>query len=102
MIMTTQFIGIKDFRQNLARYTKQAQKKKIQYIVLRKNVPVFRVSPLDEKAMALEKLVAGIAESEDQIKNGEYYTQEEMFEMITAENLHKETETGKSIGKEQW
>lgn len=77
--MTTQLIGMKDFRQNLATYTKTAKKKKIRFIILKKNVPVLEVIPIDEKKFALEKLSAEISEARVQAKKGEVYSQEEIM-----------------------
>jgi hypothetical protein len=77
--MITKFVGMKDFRQNMSHYTKQAKNRKIKFIVLKKNVPVLEVNPIDEKEYAYTKLSKELAESEKQIKKGEYYTQEEVM-----------------------
>lgn len=77
--MTTKLIGMKDFRQNLATYTKKAQKAQIRFIILKKNVPVLEVKPIDEKSFALEKLAEEIKEARAQYKRGEYFTQEEVM-----------------------
>ncbi|MEK7673377.1 MAG: hypothetical protein AAB373_05855 [Patescibacteria group bacterium] len=77
--MTTQFLGIKDFRQNLATFTKKSKNENIRYIILKKNVPVFEVRPIDEKDFVLEKLVQDVKHAEEQIKKGNYYTQEEVM-----------------------
>ena len=77
--MTTQFVGLKEFRQNLSSYAKKAKAKKIRYIVLKKNVPLLEVKVLDEKEFVLEKLAADIAEAREQVKRGEVYTQEEIM-----------------------
>ena len=71
--MTTKFIGLKDFRQNLAGYTKAAKSKNIRFIILKKNVPVLEVKSLDEKAFTLEKLAAEITIARAQVKKGETY-----------------------------
>ncbi len=77
--MTTKFIGLKQFRQNLAGYTKEAKMKNIRFIILKKNVPVLEVKALDEKEFAYEKLAAEIAEARKQVKEGKVYTQEEIM-----------------------
>lgn len=77
--MTTKFIGMKDFRQNMSKYTKESNEKNIQFIVLRKNVPVLEVNPINEKEYAYIKLSKELEESEKQIKQGEFYTQEEVM-----------------------
>lgn len=83
--MTTQFVGLKDFRQNLSGYTKKAKMKKIRYIVLKKNVPVLEVKALDKKTFALEKLAVEIAEAREQVKRGEVYTEAEVYKMLDLE-----------------
>lgn len=77
--MTTKLIGMKEFRQNMAKYTKKARVKNIRFIILRKNVPVLEIKTIDEKEFALEKLKKEIAEAEEDIKHGRVYTQEEMM-----------------------
>jgi hypothetical protein len=80
--MTTRLVGLKDFRQNLATYTKAAQKQNIRYVVLKKNVPVLEVRSLSHKESAIEQFAAEIAEARAQVKRGEVYTQEEVAEMF--------------------
>lgn len=77
--MTTKFVGMKDFRQNMSRYTAQANSEKIKFIVLKKNVPVLEINPIDEKDYAYTKLSKELQESEQQIKEGKIYTQEEVM-----------------------
>lgn len=80
--MTTQFVGLKEFRDNISGYTKKAKKMKIRFIILKKNVPVLEVKPIDEKEITLEKLAAEISEAREQIKAGKVYTQEEIMEEL--------------------
>lgn len=77
--MTTKFIGVKDFRQNISAYTAQANRKKIRFIILKKNVPVLEVSPINEKEYAYVKFSKELDTSEKQIRDGKCYTQEEMM-----------------------
>lgn len=77
--MTTKFVGLKDFRQNLSSYTEEAKVKNIRFIVLRKNEPVLEVKPLNEKEFTFEKLAAEIAEAREDVKHGRVYTQEEIM-----------------------
>ncbi len=77
--MTTKFVGMKDFRQNMSRYTKEANNQKIKFIVLKKNTPVLEISPIDEKEYAYTKIVKELEESKQQIQNGEFATQEEIM-----------------------
>lgn len=80
--MATKFVGMKDFRQNLSQYTKEANKSNIKFIVLKKNVPVLEINPIDEKKYVYTKLTNELNESRRQIKNGESYTQEEIMKQF--------------------
>ncbi len=71
--MTTKLIGIKEFRQNVTKLYKQAQTKNIQYVVLNRNQPIFKVSPLSEKDTIIEKLAIDVEEARNDIKNGRVF-----------------------------
>ena len=71
---------MKEFRQNLAHYTEAIRENgDVSYIILRKNVPVLKVSPVDEKEFVMEKLRQELDEAEASYRRGEYYTQEEIM-----------------------
>lgn len=76
--MTTKFIGVKEFRQNMAKISEQARKKNERLIVLRKNEPIFELRPLSKKAATLEKLSFDIQAGLEDIKAGRVYTHEEI------------------------
>jgi hypothetical protein len=71
--MTTKLIGIKEFRQNVTNLYKKAQTKNLQYIVLNRNQPIFKVSPLSKKDTIIEKLALDVEEARNDIKNGEVF-----------------------------
>lgn len=77
--MTTKFVGMKDFRQNLSQYMTAANKENVKFIILKKNVPVLEVSPIDEKQYAYTKLRADLDEAEQQIREGKFHSQEEVM-----------------------
>ena len=52
--MITRFVGIKQFRQNMAKISDQARKKKERLIVLRKNKPIFELRPIQAKDALFE------------------------------------------------
>jgi len=83
--MITKFIGMKEFRQNLATYTKNSRLKNIRYIILKKNVPVLEVKPVDEKIIAKEKLKQELIAAYESYKRGEYYTSEEVAKELGLE-----------------
>ncbi|MDX9779388.1 MAG: hypothetical protein RBT30_04085 [Patescibacteria group bacterium] len=71
--MTTKLIGIKEFRQNVTNLYKKAQTKNLQYIVLNRNQPIFKVIPLSKKDTIIEKLALDVEEARNDIKNGEVF-----------------------------
>lgn len=83
--MITKFIGVKEFRQNLAQISKQAQNKKERLIILRKNEPIFELKPLSKKDIILEKLIIDVQDAMDDMKKGKVYTNEEIKSMFGVE-----------------
>lgn len=75
--MTTKLIGLKDFRLNLADYTKQVESKKVRLIILKKNKPILEVNPVMIKEFTLEALRGEVAKARNQVEKGEVYTLEE-------------------------
>lgn len=58
--MTTRTIGIKEFRQNISKFS---QVKDVRYIVMNHFKPIFKVEPIDEDQLILEQFT-------DQINRG--------------------------------
>ena len=77
--MTTRFVGIKEFRQNIASYTKNSKIKNIRIVVLKKNVPVFEVKPIDEGEFVLEKLQKDVSKAREDVKKGNVYTHDQIM-----------------------
>ncbi len=77
--MTTQIIGIREFRNNLSTLSARAQKKHVRYVVTNNNMPMFEVLPLDQKrvqlslaeatALARADIKAGRVQSWASVKN---------------------------------
>ena len=80
--MKTKLIGIKQFRRDLTKITKEARTKNVHFIVMRHSVPMFRVSPMTRKELELEQLKADIAEARAQARRGEGYTSDEVRAML--------------------
>ncbi len=76
--MVTKLIGVKEFRQNMAKYSAAARRHGWRYVVLSRNKPIFEVKPLSEKDIVLEKLAADIAEARQQAREGKVYTIDEV------------------------
>lgn len=80
--MTTKFIGVKEFRQNIAKIAKNSRKNNQRLVILNRNVPIFEVRPLSQKDLTLEDLVQDIQEGLDDVKAGRVYSQEEIESML--------------------
>jgi len=76
--MTTKFIGVREFRQNISKLYRDARKRNIRYIVLNKNKPVFEVKPIGKREAFLESLLASIKDAEADIKAGHIYSMDEI------------------------
>ncbi len=72
--MVTKFIGVKEFRQNIADYHKQATRNGWRFIILSRNKPIFDVRPLNEKDVTLEKLAMDVALARADYSAGNVYT----------------------------
>lgn len=68
--MITKLIGVKEFRQNMAKYSAKARRYGWQYLVLNRNKPIFEVRPLSKKEATIKKLAAEIAEARQQYLEG--------------------------------
>jgi hypothetical protein len=76
--MPTKFIGIKDFRQNMAEYAKLARAKTARFVVMNRNVPMFEVAPFNEKT-TLETFFSEIEEARTDVREGRIHSQEEVL-----------------------
>lgn len=65
--MTTRTIGIKEFRQNISKFSQQ---KNVRYIVMNHLKPVFVVETIDEDQLILEKYTAQIDRGLNEVKKG--------------------------------
>ncbi len=77
--MTTKFIGIKEFRQNMAKIANRVRKNNEKLIVLRKNKPMFELCPLSDEEVFKESFIRGVEEAKEQVKKKEVYSQEEIL-----------------------
>lgn len=72
--MTTQTIGIKEFRQNASKLYKKAREEKICYIVMNHQTPLWRMEPIDEDQLIMEKYVDQIERGIKDFKEGKTLT----------------------------
>lgn len=80
--MTTKFIGIKEFRQNISKIAKNSKKNNQRLIILNRNTPIFEVNPLSSKDFTLESLAFGIQQGLEDAKAGRVYTQAQVESMF--------------------
>ena len=80
--MSTKFIGMKDFRQNLSAYSKEAKLTGVRIIVLNKNMPVLEVKSIQKDAFTLEKFQEEIEDARTQVKAGEVYTEDDAYRLL--------------------
>ncbi len=76
--MNTKFVGVKDFRQNMAAYAKKAQKKDTRYVVVNRDKPLFVIEPFDEDA-TLESFYNDIQKARADVEAGRVYSQKEIL-----------------------
>ena len=75
--MTTKFIGIKDFRQNMAEYARLARAKTARFVVMNRNVPMFEVTPFTEDEN-LDYLYDRVMAAKAVVAAGHFYTHDEV------------------------
>jgi len=80
--MTTKFIGVKEFRQNIAKITKDSRKNNQRLIILSRNIPMFEVRPLLGENFTLEGLALDIQQGLDDAKAGRVYSQAQVESML--------------------
>ena len=79
--MNIKFIGIKDFRSNIAEYTQQARTSGVRYIVMNRNKPLFEIKPFADDEY-LDSVVASVARAEAEVVEGKYHTQKEVLQEL--------------------
>jgi hypothetical protein len=79
--MNTKFIGIKEFRQNIADYAKQARTAKTRFVVVNRTTPLFELKPFPEDS-TLDSLFAELVTAEKSVKQGRFYTHEEVLKEL--------------------
>jgi hypothetical protein len=80
--MTTKIIGVREFRQNMAKYYTKARKNNWSLLIFSRNKPLFKVEALDDKDASLEKLALAVSEARTDIKKGRVQDFEEMCSEI--------------------
>ncbi len=87
--MTTRIIGIREFRQNMSKLSRDARKNKkpVCFIVMNHSVPVFEVKPIVdedglENRLIMEKYCKELEESLAQAERGDVVSLDEVMQEI--------------------
>jgi len=76
--MNTKFIGVKEFRQNISDYAKEARRADMRLIIVNRNKPLFELKPFAAD-QTLDSLFTELTKAEKDIKAGKFITQEAML-----------------------
>ena len=76
----THFVGMKEFRQNMSAYTKEARDNlDVRIIVLKKNTPCFELKPIDDEEFISQKMKDEVKEAREQFSKGQKVSHQEMM-----------------------
>ncbi len=84
--MTTQYITLSDYRNNISRYTREAREKRISYVVLVHSKPAFEVRPVEDDQRGLvypEWAHAKWLEARAELERGESVSLDEIRSIYT-------------------
>ena len=76
--MNTKFVGIKEFRQNISGYAKQAQTSDSRLVIMNRNKPLFELKPFAEDVYLDSFVESVLAAERDVLAGGRTYSQEEV------------------------
>lgn len=76
--MNTKFVGIKDFRKNIADYVERARVGNARFIVMNRNKPLFEIKPFAEDEY-LDSFVSSVVKAEAEVAKGKYHTEAEVM-----------------------
>ena len=76
--MNTKFIGVKDFRQNMSKYAKQAQSGKSRLVVMSRNTPLFAIEPFG-KGETYDSLYNAVTKAKADISAGRVHSEAEIM-----------------------
>jgi len=72
MDMSVKFVNMREFRHNMAGISREARKKNQRIVILKRNLPIFELTPIigDEEGLYKEEFVHGLLESLKQAGRG--------------------------------
>ncbi|MFH1047543.1 MAG: hypothetical protein V1738_04530 [Patescibacteria group bacterium] len=80
--MNVQFVGMKEFRQNMATIADRAHKKKQHIIIMRKNKPVFELRPIEPTTEGYAEFLLSLQAARGEIANGKAYSSKKVEDML--------------------
>ncbi len=80
--MTTRFIGMKEFRQNMAKISEDAYKKNQRLVILRKNRAIFEIRPLSKEQAFEDEILLRVEEAKEDHKAGRTYSQTDVEKLL--------------------
>jgi len=72
--MNMQFVGIKEFRQDISGFVKKARAKNARYVIMNRNTPLFEITPFAEKEN-MSSLLKAIMEGKEDARAGRVHTE---------------------------
>ncbi|TSC55444.1 MAG: hypothetical protein Greene101420_923 [Parcubacteria group bacterium Greene1014_20] len=84
MSTAIQYVGVKEFRQNMSGHIRQSRRNKTKLMILRRNVPIFEVVPLDSvvpidmEGEIKPSILRKIEKARADVRAGRFYTHEEV------------------------
>ncbi len=78
LCMNTKFVGIKEFRQKISEYARQARIQKTRFVIVNHNKPLFELLPFAE-GKTIESLFNEVLQAKKDISEGRVYSQDEIL-----------------------
>ncbi len=78
---TTRTVSIRNFREHLAEFLREAEKNNVHFVVMRHAVPIARILPMEENT-SLDSLINDVANARKAARKGKVYTAKQVRAMI--------------------
>jgi antitoxin (DNA-binding transcriptional repressor) of toxin-antitoxin stability system len=93
---TTRAVSVREFRENMTGFLKEAREKNVHFVIMRHAVPVAHIAPIQDEEASIEALAARVAQARKDADEGHTYTAEEVLAMIDhhASRIHTRSRAG--------
>lgn len=78
---TTRTVSVREFRENMSKFLREARKKNVHFVIMRYAEPVAHVIPASQSD-SLEELAMEVARAREDFRRGRFYTPEKVLAMI--------------------